>query len=257
MEDLAMSNNVQLYCFSPTGGTRACGEIFCKGISRNINTVNLGSRSFAVEPEYDLAVFALPVFGGRIPAVAAEKIGTLDGTGKKAITLVVYGTRAYEDALLELNDVVASSGFRIIASGAVVARHSIVPAVGRGRPDRDDEKSLAEFAEKVLKKLESGEESPVSVPGNFPYRNAMNVPATPVCLPECIQCGKCVSICPVAAIRLEDDGIKTDVDTCIPCMACTSACPEKARVLPTPLQENMNEKMAALIPVRRENEYFL
>lgn len=252
-----MLNNVQLYYFSPTGGTKACGEIFCRGISRNINTVNLGLRNSAVAPECDLAVFALPVFGGRVPALAAEKIATLNGAGKKAITLVVYGTRAYEDALLELNTVATSAGFQIVTSGAVVARHSIVPAVGQGRPDQDDEKSITEFAEKVLKKLEDNGETGVSVPGNFPYKDAMNLPVSPVCLPECIRCGTCISICPTAAMRLEEDGVKTDVDTCILCMACTSACPKKARVLPTPLQETMNGKLAALVPVRRENEYFL
>ena len=56
---------------------------------------------------------------------------------------------------------------------------------------------------------------------------------------------------------MDDEGIKTDVDTCILCMACTAVCPKKARVLPPAVQENMNEKMAALVSVYRENEYFL
>lgn len=252
-----MLNNVQLYYFSPTGGTKAYGEFFCKSISQNINAINLGSQNSVSNSEYELTVFALPVFAGRIPAIAAEKISTLNGKGKKAVTLVVYGTRAYEDALLELNNVVKASDFNIVASGAVVAQHSIVPAVGQGRPDKDDMDSINDFAEKVLKKLENNIETPVTVPGNFPYKDAMKLPVTPICLSECTKCGQCISICPTSAIHLDDDGVKTDVDSCILCMACTSACPNNARILPPPVQKNMSEKMSALIPIRRENEYFL
>ncbi len=252
-----MLNNVQLYYFSPTGGTKAYGEIFCKSISQNINAVNLGLQDSVSNSEGELTVFTLPVFGGRIPAVAAEKISTLNGNGKKAVTLVVYGTRAYEDALLELNNVAKASGFNIVASGAVVAQHSIVPAVGQGRPDQEDMNSITAFAEKVMKKLGNNNETPVTVPGNFPYKEGMNLPATPICLSECSKCGKCASICPTKAIHIDEDGVKTDIDSCILCMACTSACPKKARALPTPLQNNMSEKMSALIPIRRENEYFL
>ncbi len=252
-----MLNNVQLYYFSPTGGTKAYGEFFCKAISPNVNATNLGLHNSISNSECELTVFALPVFGGRIPAVVAEKISTLNGNGKKAVTLVVYGTRAYEDALLELNNVVKASCFNIIASGAVIAQHSVVPAVGQGRPDKEDMDSIIAFAEKVIEKLRNNSKTPITVPGNFPYKDSMNLPATPICLSGCSKCGKCVSICPTKSIHLEEDGVKTDVDSCILCMACISSCPKKARVLPTPLQNNMNEKMSALIPLRRENEYFL
>ena len=83
------------------------------------------------------------------------------------------------------------------------------------------------------------------------------MPFTPICLPECGKCGACVAVCPTKAMVMDDEGIKADVDTCILCMACTAACPKKVRVLPPAVQENMNEKMAALVSVHRENEYFL
>lgn len=252
-----MFNTVQFYYFSPTGGTKACGECFCKAISNNVNAVNLGLENAAFNDDCDLAVFAMPVFAGRIPDVAAEKLAALNGNGKKAVTLVVYGVRAYEDALLELNNVVKAASFTVIASAALVAQHSIVPAVGQGRPDEEDKASIAAFAEKVMEKLASGNEQAVTVPGNFPYRDAGSMPFTPICLSECGKCGACVAACPTKAMVLDDEGIKTDVDSCILCMACTAACPKKARVLPAPVQENMNEKMSALISVRRENEYFL
>lgn len=252
-----MLKNVQLLYFSPTGGTKACGDIFCKAIAQNYNAVNLGMKDSVQNLEGELIVLALPVYGGRIPAFAAEKISVLNGKGFKAVTLVVYGVRAYEDALLELNDAASAAGFEVVASGAVVAQHSIAPAVGHGRPDAQDKDSIGEFAANVLAKLHSGCTAPVSVPGNHPYKDGMNLPVTPVCMPECSKCGKCMTSCPVGAMSMVEGGVQTDANACILCLACTSACPKKARILPPSFQETMNGKMAGLIPVRRENEFFL
>ena len=214
-----MFNTVQFYYFSPTGGTKACGESFCEAIATNVKAINLGLEEAAFNGDCDLAVFAMPVFAGRIPAVAAEKLSALNGNGMKAVTLVVYGVRAYEDALLELNIVVKESNFTVVASAALVAQHSIVPAVGQGRPNEEDKTSIAAFAEKVMAKLASGNEEAVTVPGNFPYREVGNMPFTPVCLPACGKCGACVAVCPTKAMVMDEEGVKTDVDTCILCMA--------------------------------------
>ena len=252
-----MLNKVQLYYFSPTGGTKACADIFCKGLSQNVSNVNLGLREPVSEADGELMVFALPCYGGRVPAVAAEKIGTLKGCGKKAVTMVVYGTRAYDDALLELNNIATAADFQIVASAAVVAQHSMVTAVGKGRPDQEDTESITAFSGKVLEKLESGIESRISVPGNYPYKDALNLPVTPICLPACGLCGQCVSACPSAAMSIEDGEVKTNADSCILCLACVSVCPKNARVVPAPLQETMNGKLAEFVSVRRENEFFL
>lgn len=158
--------------------------------------MNLGQRDRTpVQPDSDLVVFAAPVFGGRIPSVAAERLNELDGTGKKAVTLVVYGNRAYEDALLELNDIAENRGFQVIALAALVAQHSMAPEVAKGRPDDQDSRSILVFSGKVLDKMESGVESPVKVPGNHPYKDMMHMPATPISLPSCNQCGECESVC--------------------------------------------------------------
>lgn len=253
-----MLNRTELYYFSPTGGTKEVGEIFCGEISENVKLVDLGQpKSMVEEAQSELIVAAVPVFGGRIPAVAAKKLSELDGRGKKAVTLAVYGTRAYEDALLELNNVLEERGFQIAASAALIARHSIVPEVGKGRPDEQDRKEIAKFAQKVLEKLEKNSEDSVKVPGNYPYKAEMNMGVTPVSLSDCNQCGKCASVCPTEAIQMEKSGAVTSPEKCILCMACVYACPSQARVLPHPLQEKMDQMLGALKSVRRENEFFL
>lgn len=253
-----MVTMAELYYFSPTGGTKKTAELFCAGLAEHTEGIDLCSREpEPKQPESGLVVLAAPVYGGRIPSIAADKLTKLNGKGKKAVTLAVYGTRAYEDALLELNRTAEESGFEILASAALVARHSIVPEVGAGRPDEEDKAEILAFAQKVSQKLEQGAGNPVKVPGNFPYKPEMSVTATPVSLPSCTKCQRCVSACPAGAVRLEQGATVTSLEKCILCMACVAACPEQARILPPPMQGNLEEKLGALKSVRRENEYFL
>ena len=131
-----MRELTELYYFSPTGGTKKAGMLLCEGISWDIEAVDLGKKKEEPrQPKGNLVVAAMPVFGGRLPGVAAEKLRTLDGKGKKAVAVAVYGNRAYEDALLELKDILEECGFEVTAAAALVAQHSMVPEVGAGRPD--------------------------------------------------------------------------------------------------------------------------
>lgn len=251
-------NKVDFYYFSPTGGTEKVGRAFCGSLAEETISVNLGSEHGLKEtPESEVIVAAVPVFAGRVPALVSEKLKKLDGSGKKAVTLAVYGNRAYEDALLELNNILTACGFQVAASGAFIAQHSIAPEVGSGRPDEKDIKEINEFAEKVLEKLEKGAENELLVPGNYPYKPEMKVSAVPFSLPDCTLCGKCASVCPVGAVSRNEDGIRTNAEKCILCMACVHACPQKARVLPLPLQERMEKLLGRFKSVRNANEIFL
>ena len=45
---------------------------------------------------------------------------------------------------------------------------------------------------------------------------------------ECTACGSCIDICPVKALKLEDDVAKVDAKTCIGCGVCVTHCDPKA-----------------------------
>lgn len=284
-----MVNTTYFYFFSPTGGTKKAGRIFCESISERVKMIDLGRRDgegdmgtaesksaveveaaekvegagavdIAENAESALTVIAAPVFSGRIPEFVAKKLKQLDGSEKKAVTLAVYGNRAYEDALLELNDVVNGQGFQVIASAALIAQHSMAPEVGKGRPDEADKREIQAFAQKVLEKIEANREDggeAVKVPGNYPYREAKGMPVTPISLPACNLCGRCEKVCPTKAISIKEKKVETSAENCMLCMACTAVCPEHARILPPPLQEKMGQMLGALKDVRRENEFFL
>ena len=250
-----MSDKMEVYYFSPTGGTKKVSGIFVDAMEKEVIWHDLGSKKPMMEkPEGEMIVIAAPVFGGRIPSVVREKIEKLSGTGKKAVTIAVYGNRAYEDALLEMNDILMKCGFTVIASGAFVAQHSMAPEVGAGRPDGEDEKEIHKFAESV--KNSTATEN-VHVPGNRPYKPELNMPVTPISLSSCTKCGKCVTICPTNAISVADGAVITDAEKCILCMACTHVCTEQARIRPLPLQQKTEQMLGALKSVRNKNEVFL
>ncbi len=253
-----MLSTLDCYVFSPTGSTQKVASTLASALAETVIAHDLGSKLPLAPAEAEYALIAAPVYAGRIPALVAEKVQQLAGAGKKVVTLVVYGNRAYEDALLELNDAATAAGFTVVASGAFVAEHSIHRAVAVGRPDAQDAAELQSFAASILAKLAQGELSPVSVPGNRPYKAGLSLPATPLFLPNCGGCGKCVRLCPTGAISRNAEGqLVTDAGKCILCMACVAACPRKARVLPPPLQAGMEQKLSALIPLRRANEQYL
>lgn len=249
-----MSDKMEVYYFSPTGGTKKVSDIFASAVGKEAVWHDLGDKqTTAEEPQGELIAIVAPVFAGRIPSVVREKIKILAGKGKKAVTIAVYGNRAYEDALLEMNDILIQGGFTVIASAAFVAQHSIVPEVGAGRPDAEDIKEIRAFAEAV-KNSTSAEN--VKVPGNRPYKPEMNVAAAPLSLPSCTACGACAKICPTDAIAIMDGRMATDAAKCILCMACIHACPKQARILPPPLQQKTDNMLAAFKAVRNKNETF-
>ncbi|MGQ9543074.1 MAG: 4Fe-4S binding protein [Candidatus Bathyarchaeia archaeon] len=46
---------------------------------------------------------------------------------------------------------------------------------------------------------------------------------------KCIDCGHCITICPVAAIHAEKDlTVRLDPEKCIDCGACIDSCPTRA-----------------------------
>ena len=254
-----MLNDVTFYYYSPTGGTKKTGNLFCLEAAKKTEIINLTPMSGRVKKsESDApAVIAVPVFGGRVPETAARQLRTVEGRGRTAVTIVVYGNRAYEDALLELNDIAEECGFRVTASGAFIAQHSMVPEVGAGRPDDADAEQIREFARRAVQKIESGDAQPPEVPGNRPYKEGMNMQISPVCTSSCTLCETCEDVCPENAILIRQGAVSTDPALCTLCMACVAACPVKARILPQPLQERTEKMLSPFRQMRRENETFL
>ena len=218
--------------FSPTGGTKKVADCVASGLEGDASALDLCDVTFdpaaAALAQDDVAVIAVPSFGGRVPAVAAERLGRVRGNGARAVLLCVYGNRAYEDTLVELADLAQQAGFEVVAAIAAVAEHSIARQFATGRPDAQDAAQLAGFAEQVQHKLSAQDRSTPAIPGNRPYKNAGGAAMVPKATQACVACGACVAGCPVQAIS-EHDPKQVDKKACISCMRCVAVCSQGAR----------------------------
>lgn len=256
-----MEKKIYVSYFSPTGGTRRAAMMLGQALARqeaDIIEVDLSLPKLPLQTfsESDVVIFAVPVFGGRAPALALQKISELAGSGARAIAVVAYGNRAYEDALLELSDHLTKMGFIVTAAAAVLAEHSMLRSVAAGRPDGNDQKQLTAFAEKIAAKLQTGIKALTDIPGNRPYKDWQAMPVVPQVGESCNGCGKCAATCPAQAIGPAQPQT-TDPDKCILCLRCTVVCPQKARSLPPQAQSMIAQKLAPFKELYKNNEFFI
>ena len=245
--------------FSPTGGTQRVSEILCQGIGKESIVTDLCVKAADIQlpdiQEDDLAVIAMPVFAGRVPALAVERLRMVKPNSVKCVVVAVFGNRAYDDALLEMQDVASEIGFRVIAAVAAVAEHSIIRKYGKGRPDADDEQMLRRFGADIMRKAEHDDCTLPQVPGNRPYKKGGKVPQ-PKGRRGCNRCGVCAKNCPTDAIPLSDP--KTvDTAKCISCMKCVSVCPKGARGIGAVMNFLATQGLKKVCATRKENELYL
>lgn len=245
--------------FSPTGGTRKVSEYICEGIGKKPVVTDLCVKEWQIRlpdiHEGDLVIIAIPVFAGRVPALAVKRLKRIQSNRAKCAVVAVYGNRAYDDALLEMQDVATEMGFRVVAAVSAVAEHSIARVYAAGRPDAEDRKELAAFGAAIINKVEGTDAyKPLSLPGNRPYR-AGNTGPFPTADERCTGCGTCHELCPVDAIPA-DNLRSVNKEACISCMRCLSVCPTKARNIGQ-VEVVVTEKLKTLCATRKGNELFV
>ena len=251
--------NVHQFIFSPTGGTRRVSEILCHGMGVEGEVTDLCVKAADIQlpdiHEDELAVIAMPVFAGRVPALAVERLRMVKPNGAKCVVVAVFGNRAYDDALLEMEDIASEMGFRVIAAVAAVAEHSIIREYGKGRPDAYDEQKLKQFGADIIHKAEREDCTIPQVPGNHPYKKGGKVPQ-PKGRRGCNRCGICAKQCPVDAIPFSDPK-KVDTAKCISCMKCVSVCPKEARSIGMIMNFLAKQGLKKVCATRKENELYI
>ena len=254
--------NVSQIVFSPTGGTRQVADTIIKAWGMSVDEIDLAHA----ETDYtalslkkdDIAVIAVPSYGGRVPSLAAQRISKIRGNEAQCIIVCVYGNRAYEDTLIELKDIAEESGFKVIAAVAAIAEHSIMHQYATGRPDAKDKRELQNFAEKILEKIKSNPAKTAipQIPGNHPYKKAGGAGLVPKADNTCTNCGLCAENCPAQAISRENLKV-TDSKKCISCMRCVVKCPQSARKVNGAMVSLASLAMKKACSIRKENELFI
>ena len=246
--------------FSPTGGTQKVAALLADALDGKVTRVDLTDskqdfHTISLTQE-DAAIIAVPSYGGRVPAVAVERLTMLNGQGARAVLICVYGNRAYEDTLVELEDAAKQAGFRVIAAVAAVAEHSIARQFAAGRPDAQDAKQLSDFAGQIQAKLSAGDSTEPEIPGNRPYKKAGGAGMVPKPTKACTKCGICAAECPVQAIDKENPK-KVDEKACISCMRCISVCPHSARKVSPVMLSAASLMLKKVCAERKDCELFL
>lgn len=252
--------------FSAAGTTRTVAELLAAGFGGETKVYDLfqtPQRTTVSIGAEDTLLVAMPVYAGVIPHLCVEQIRQFRGAGTPALAAAVYGNRDYDDALLELSDLLTEGGFQLIGAGAFIAQHSIFPKTGAGRPDELDRASIRSFA-KACRELRDRPEAwqgrKLTVKGNPAYRSKMekapHMPFHPTGGRECDSCGACAAACPTGSIDPADPK-NVRSESCICCGACIAACPKHCRgyhnVAYGPAALGFHAKFSA----RRDPEIFL
>jgi ferredoxin/menaquinone-dependent protoporphyrinogen IX oxidase len=252
-----------LITFSPTGTTRRIVERVAQGLGlpeTSALALTLPSQGCheVQEAAFTMALIGAPVYAGRLPPVMVERLRQLDGKGRPAVLIVVYGNRAYEDALLELADEALAAGFRPVAAAAFIGEHAYSTAarpIAQGRPDGADLAQAFRFGGQVAERMRRGDwgSTPLALPGARPGRAPLGVaPAVDENL--CVTCGACGAVCPTGAIGKA--GPVADGRLCIQCCACIKACPEGARATVDPRILEIAERLHQTCGHRHEPEVY-
>ncbi|MFW6401685.1 MAG: 4Fe-4S binding protein [Desulfohalobiaceae bacterium] len=263
-------NELSLVYFSPTSTTRQVLEHIAQGLGvQDIQRLDLtlpdSEKQDPVQLQGDLALLGVPVYGGRVPSLAARRMQQIQAQGMPAVLVVVYGNRAYEDALLELKDLAEGWGFLPVAGGAFIAEHSFATQdtpIANGRPDARDRELAEDFGTRIrelLSSAASARELPqLQVPGNRPYKEPpKHDPAAPEADPQvCILCGTCAESCPSGAIKI-DSQVQADPALCIFCQACVKNCPTGAMTFQAQPLLELASKLSRNCQIRQEPETYL
>jgi ferredoxin len=226
-------NKLHLVYFSPTG----TGKTNLEFASNNFNLETIQHDiTCKSEPlnfkEDDLVFFITPVYSGRIPNLAKKRLEKISGNNTLCVLFSVYGNRAFDDSLIELQHIVENNNFITIAGLGVIGQHTFSENVATDRPTNDDNIIIAKKMEIIkhkLIKIENIKEiKKLILPGTIPTSQAKSLSLAPKITNNCINCNICIDVCPTHAITLEHF-ISPDPNLCIGCLACIKYCPNNAR----------------------------
>ena len=222
---------VRVLIFSPTGGTLNAGLLVAAELSKDVEVLeqtSLSSRTDTISFEKkQLAVLAAPSYAGKIP-FAQGLFENIQGKETPCIIVTSYGNRACENNFAQVHKLASDRGFVVIGAIAIVTPHTFGGRAGHGRPDMTDRMKIKEFAVAVLKKLEGGTYTAITVEGEADLgpKYVSNIEKV-YDAEKCVKCNACVNNCPVGAI--DADNLNINEELCIHCQRCSFVCGFNAR----------------------------
>ena len=275
---------VSIY-FSPTGGVEQAVQAFGQALQEQLGgsvawlqhnfTLPNGREEAPLIAPDDWVIVGVPVYAGRVPNLMLPFLNTLRGNGAKVIPVVTYGNRAYDQALLELSQLMVQQQFQLVGAAALVSRHAFSDLLAGDRPHVADRAALKAFAHAVVERWQEESNAPLS---NYsPLReltdsfgaplhyyqptdvvgNAIDLrKVKPITTDACRQCGWCAQQCPMGAISTHDPQQVTGI--CIKCCRCVRGCPAGAKAFVDEGYryhvQDLEQRYGEMV---RENEFYL
>jgi ferredoxin len=275
---------IQSLYFSATGTTRKIVSTIEKHTDLRSElpidlTLPKQRESFTGKVMGDIILVGVPVYAGTMPLPIMEPLNRLEGNGKWAVPVAVYGNRSAETCVDELAKILRDRGFKILAAASFVAEHSMASKEhpwGLGRPDQSDLETAAKFGEQIKEKLCSGpseiqtgdrflnfltREMVESFPEGYHVKVAHWINGIVAVAfskdADCTECITCSNVCPTGAIKVASKEIEDDL--CIRCMACTHACPTGVlsfQLIDSPMSRAVVERLDKVCADRKEPKIY-
>ena len=227
--------------YSGTGNSKFIAK--CIASALETDCLNLNERikaedTSSVQTEENV-ILVTPTYAWRIPHIVSDWLEKVDLVSAKRIWFVMDCGSEIGNAAKYNRQLAAQKQLQYMGTAQIIMPENYIAMFNA--PQKEQAKSIVEQAEpalqKVLTRLRAGQEFPP--PRENLYDRFMSGPVNPVfyrffvkadafrATDACIGCGKCMELCPLNNIRLEN-GKPVWGKNCTHCMACICHCPKEA-----------------------------
>ncbi|MBN2039807.1 MAG: EFR1 family ferrodoxin [Spirochaetes bacterium] len=260
--------NVSIVVFSPSGHTLKAAEMIKKAFEEKNSNVRLndvtGKEEFLygdcikenlvkVLGEHDVLFIGGPIYAGHIEKNLVKIIQSLPSAGKEysslAVPFVTYGGVHSSVALEEMGRYLRKQKRKSVLGIKIAAAHTLSYTYSNtiypDKPGPEENEIIRKAVDRVISIVEKGESAAEDQSKSFKYSPAMQrimyriftqdklhgkFRNVSINQDKCIQCKKCISVCPVDMFHFSDEIVtmKRDKDNCILCAECFHKCPANA-----------------------------
>ena len=230
-----------IFWFSGTGNSKFIAK--CIASALETDCLNLNERikaedTLSVQTEENV-ILVTPTYAWRIPHIVSDWLEKVDLVSAKRIWFVMDCGSEIGNAAKYNRQLAAQKQLQYMGTAQIIMPENYIAMFNA--PQKEQARSIVEQAEpalqRVLAQLKAGQEFPP--PRENLYDRFMSGPVNPVfyrffvkaeafrATDACIGCGKCVELCPLNNIHLEN-GKPVWGKNCTHCMACICYCPKEA-----------------------------
>lgn len=218
---------IKLYVFSATGNSLTTAKILAKSLNATVIPVASSRKFEKITENADTVGFVFPVYYGNMPYPVREMIEKMTFVPGAYIFIVATYRGHAGDVAKRMERLLETRGAHLSLSlGLPMPGNSFI-----NKPEVDEEylgkqeENIKNLIPAIMERAQNDyafegtiRETPIDTANNFRGITAEN---------SCIGCGRCVKICPMDNIVLENGKAKIG-ENCATCLSCFHWCPVEA-----------------------------